>query len=76
MCGDECAGSGGFGDSWLHLCTVAPRPIDAAEQLGIVPNRPLPYGGWGSFPDQYREPGMGSDLPSIGPWQWRRDTQL
>jgi len=78
-----------FGDSWLHLCTVAPRRIDPAEQLGIVPNRPLPYWGWGSIPDQYgrawdgddgeslkpKNP-KGSDLPSIGPWQWRRDNQL
>ncbi len=74
-----------LGDSWLHLCTVAPRRIDPAEQLGSLPNRPLPYWGWGSIPDQYgrawdgddgespkpKSP-KGSDLPSIGPWQWRR----
>lgn len=74
-----------FGDSWLHLCTVGPRRIDPAEQLGIVPDQPMPYWGWGSIPDQYtrawdgddgespkpKNP-KGSDLPRIGPWQWRR----
>ena len=74
-----------LGDSWLHLCSVARRRIDPAEQVGIVPNLPLPYWGWGSIPDQYgrgwdgddgespkpKNP-KGSDLPSIGPWQWRR----
>jgi hypothetical protein len=33
-----------FGDSWLHLCTVAPRRINPDEQLGIVPSGPLPTG--------------------------------
>lgn len=74
-----------LGDSWLHLCSVAPQRIDPTEQLGIMPNRPLPYWGWGSIPDQYRrnwdgddgesptpKKNNGSDLPRIGPWQWRR----
>jgi hypothetical protein len=74
-----------FGDSWLHLCTVAARRIDPTQQIGIVPNLPLPYWGWGSLPDQYgrawngddgespepKDP-QGSDLPGIGPWQWRQ----
>jgi len=74
-----------FGDSWLHLCTVGPQRINPAKQLGIVPDRPLPYWGWGTIPDQYgrgwdgddgespkpKNP-KGSDLPSIGPWQGRR----
>jgi len=74
-----------FGDSWLHLFTVAPRRINPAEQLGLVPSGPLPYWGWGTIPDQYgrgwdgddgespepRSP-KGADLPSIGPWQGRR----
>lgn len=73
-----------FGDSWLHLCTVGPQRIDPLEQLGIVPQTPLPYWGWGQLPDQYgrrwdgddgesrapRNP-KGSDLPPIGPWQHR-----
>jgi len=54
-----------------------------------VSSTPHPYWGWGSIPDQYgrawdgddgeslkpKNPN-GSDLPSIGPWQWRRDNQL
>lgn len=74
-----------FGDSWLHLCTVGPQRIDPLETLGITPDQPLPYWGWGTIPDQYgrrwdgddgesrppRDP-KGSDLPRIGPWQWRR----
>ncbi len=74
-----------FGDSWLHLCTVAERRIDPVDALGIVPSRPLPYWGWGALPDQYgrawdgddgesrppRDP-KGADLPDIGPWQRRR----
>jgi hypothetical protein len=42
-----------LGDDWTHLCTVAPRRIDPLEQLGIVPDAPLPYWGWGAIPDQY-----------------------
>jgi pRiA4b ORF-3-like protein len=74
-----------FGDSWLHLCTVGPRRIDPAEQLGIVPTVPLPYWGWGDLPDQYGRRFDGddgetrtphnpnrTDLPPIGPWRWQR----
>lgn len=74
-----------FGDSWLHLCTVAPHRIDPLEALGITPDQPMPYWGWGQIPDQYgrdwdgddgetrppRDP-KGADLPRIGPWQHRR----
>jgi hypothetical protein len=42
-----------FGDSWLHLCTVAEQRIDPLETVGIAPARPLPYWGWGQLPDQY-----------------------
>jgi hypothetical protein len=42
-----------FGDSWEHLCTVGPTRIDPIDQLGILPQRPLPYWGWGVIPDQY-----------------------
>jgi hypothetical protein len=42
-----------FGDSWEHLCTVGPTRIDPIDQLGILPQRPLPYRGWGVIPDQY-----------------------
>jgi hypothetical protein len=70
-----------FGDGWLHICTVGPAKIDPLEALGIVPDRPLPYFGWGSIPDQYGrrwdgdsgdedEPPVDpqrSDLPAIEP---------
>ena len=74
-----------FGDSWVHLCTVAERRVDPLETLGLVPVVPLAYWGWGDVPDQYgrRWDGddgqsplptnpKGSDLPELGPWRWRR----
>ena len=42
-----------LGDDWAHLCTVGKASIDPTETLGIVPNGPLPYFGWGDIPDQY-----------------------
>ena len=42
-----------MGDDWTHLCTVAEQRIDPLEALGIVPDGPLPYWGWGEIPDQY-----------------------
>ena len=42
-----------FGDDWTHLCTVVEADIDPHEVLGVVPNAPLPYFGWGIIPDQY-----------------------
>jgi hypothetical protein len=42
-----------FGDGWLHLCTIGPVKIDPFETLGIVPDHPLPFFGWGAIPDQY-----------------------
>ena len=42
-----------LGDDWAHLCTVADQRIDPQDTLGITPDRPLPYWGWGSIPDQY-----------------------
>jgi Plasmid pRiA4b ORF-3-like protein len=38
-----------FGDQWEHLCTVGPQRIEPIETLGIRPDRPLPYFGWGTF---------------------------
>ena len=69
-----------FGDHWAHLCTVGPTRIDPEETLGILPDAPLPYWGWGDIPDQYRRrwdgddgettlavnPGL-SDLPPLQP---------
>jgi len=42
-----------MGDDWTHLCTVGAVRIDPLETLGIVPDHPLPYEGWGVIPDQY-----------------------
>jgi len=75
-----------FGDSWTHLCTVEPRRIDPDVELGIVPQFPLPYWGWGDMPDQYcrrwdnddgegpvpPDPGL-TDLPPLRP-QWGRQS--
>ena len=42
-----------LGDDWAHLCSVGRSTIDPLETLGIVPDKPLPYFGWGDIPDQY-----------------------
>jgi len=42
-----------LGDDWTHLCTVVDVSIDPRGALGLVPNAPLPYFGWGNSPDQY-----------------------
>jgi hypothetical protein len=41
-----------FGDSWMHLCTVAEEKVDPLEVYGEVPERPVAYFGWGAIPDQ------------------------
>ena len=60
--------------------------MDPLEALGIVPDEPLPYFGWGDIPDQYRrrwddddgeselpeDPGL-ADLPPIQPGWGPRD---
>ncbi|MCL2788937.1 MAG: plasmid pRiA4b ORF-3 family protein [Micrococcales bacterium] len=70
-----------FGDGWDHLCTVDEKRIDPLESLGIVPDKPLPYWGWGQIPDQYGrrwdeddgesdpppDPGL-VDLPPLRRW--------
>ena len=70
-----------FGDDWTHLCTVGGERIDPLAELGIFPDRPLPYWGWGDIPDQSgrrfdgddgespppRDPGL-ADLPPLRPW--------
>jgi hypothetical protein len=73
-----------LGDEWTHLCTVGLERIDPLDKLGIVPQRPLPFYGWGDIPDQYGrrfdaddgetpvppDPGW-TDLPPLRPW-WGR----
>lgn len=50
-----------LGDGWTHLCTVGEQRIDPFEMLGIEPERPLPYWGWGVIPDQYGRRWDGDD---------------
>jgi Plasmid pRiA4b ORF-3-like protein len=75
-----------FGDNWTHLCTVAPHRIDPLEQVGIIPDRPTAYWGWGDLPDQYgrrfdgddgesptpKRPHDLTDLPPLLPWWGQR----
>jgi len=42
-----------LGDAWTHRCEIAEEKIDPVEALGIRPETPLPYWGWGTIPDQY-----------------------
>lgn len=79
--GEQFAYEFDFGDSWAHLCTVGPQRIDPVDVLGVVPDRPTPYWGWGDIPDQYGRrwsdddgeskpppnPGVAS-LPPLRPW--------
>ncbi|MFI7005547.1 hypothetical protein [Streptomyces sp. NPDC050145] len=65
-----------LGDNWRHACQIGPAPIDPAAELGIVPNRPLPYWGWGTIPDPYGRMWDGDDgeqpvpAPPEQPWPW------
>ena len=56
-----------LGDDWAHLCTVGPERVDPLEALGIVPDEPLPYFGWGDIPDQYQRRWDGDDGESRRP---------
>ena len=42
-----------LGDNWVHRCVVGREKVDAMEVLGSRPDKPLPYWGWGTIPDQY-----------------------
>ncbi|HEX6149641.1 hypothetical protein [Nocardioides sp.] len=42
-----------LGDSWTHRCVVEKDKVDPLELLGIRPDVPMPYWGWGTIPDQY-----------------------
>jgi hypothetical protein len=58
-----------LGDSWMHLCTVAERKVDPLEVYGEVPDRPVPYAGWGAIPDQHGRRWDGDDGRSPVPAQ-------
>lgn len=55
-----------MGDDWTHLCAVAPERIDPLQTLGIIPNEPLPFWGWGQIPDQYGRLSQDDEQP-LGP---------
>jgi hypothetical protein len=63
--GEQFAFEFDFGDSWMHLCTVADEKVDPHEVYGEAPERPVPYWGWGWIPDQYgrRWDGDDGELP-------------
>jgi hypothetical protein len=56
-----------LGDDWAHLCTVAGERIEPFDRLGIEPDRPMPYWGWGDIPDQYQRQWDGDDGESPPP---------
>ncbi|MGX1702602.1 IS1096 element passenger TnpR family protein [Microbacterium sp. NPDC055357] len=56
-----------LGDNWVHRCVVGERKIDPLDEVGIVPDKPLPYWGWGSIPDQYGRNWDGDDGESRMP---------
>jgi hypothetical protein len=56
-----------LGDDWQHLCTVADKRVDPLEVYGAVPDRPVPYWGWGDIPDQYGRRWNGDDGESPPP---------
>jgi hypothetical protein len=78
-----------FGDGWTHLCRVGSERIDPVADVGLVPELPTAYFGWGTLPDQYgrrwsdddggedplpSDP-RGDDLPPLLP-VWRRLWQV
>ena len=56
-----------LGDNWVHRCVVGDRKVDPLDELGIVPDKPLPYWGWGRIPDQYGRNWDGDDGESPMP---------
>jgi hypothetical protein len=74
--GDEFGYTFDLGDNWRHQCVVGPDEIDPEKVLGVVPDRPLPYWGWGVIPDPYGRLFDGDDGetpipdPPHRPWPW------
>lgn len=66
-----------LGDDWTHSCTVEGH-VDPLEVLGVLPDRPVAYWGWGTLPDQYgrrweaddgvSEPPVGADEGDSPGW--------
>ena len=82
--GDQFTYTFDMGDDWTHLCTVAAERVDPLQTLGIIPDDPLAFWGWGQIPDQYGrlseddeqppgpDPDM-QDLPPIHPYWGPRE---
>jgi len=73
--GQEFAYTFDLGDNWRHHCQVWHQPIDPNKQVGLVPDRPLPYWGWGIIPDPYGRMWDSDDGESPVPpppedWPW------
>jgi hypothetical protein len=58
-----------LGDDWAHLCTVGAQRIDPTETVGVLPDQPTPFWGWGDMPDQYGRRWDGDDGESAPPKQ-------
>ncbi len=56
-----------LGDNWTHRCLVQEEKVDPLEVLGLRPDAPMPYWGWGSVPDQYGRRWAGDDGQSRAP---------
>lgn len=50
-----------LGDNWAHRCTVTAGGLDPIDTLGIEPDKPLAFFGWGIVPDQYGRLWLGDD---------------
>jgi hypothetical protein len=61
-----------LGDAWTHRCEIAEEKIDPVDALGMRPETPLPYWGWGALPDQYGRRWASDDGESQPP---RKPTQ-
>lgn len=42
-----------FDDNWRHECEVVDSNLDPEEEVGMIPDQPIPIWGWGWIPDQY-----------------------
>jgi hypothetical protein len=67
--GDPFAYVFDLGDDWAHLCTVGTERIDPLDAVGIVPDQPTAYWGWGELPDRYGRRWDGEDGESPRPKQ-------
>ena len=53
-------------DRWTHLCTVTGED-DSLDEFDEIPDRPMPYWGWGRLPGQHEHRWDGDDRESPMP---------